>query len=974
MQALAPDPPDVPDFAGDASLGGSAADAAQQNRTFRAAKSPRRFIYGEGFYAGQLRAAWSYGPKREWLCLVHVLASHAIAGFGGQMTIAGQQVHLELSPEGWYRPAADQPYHSADPLFQTVIFSDPTEASAFLTYVAEQAGQSPWTDQHIGRGLSFAVSVLRWDNGETWRAVPEFRWLVQGRLVYDPRTGTDRYTSNLPLVIGDYLSHPFGCGIPREAIETAQWSDAASIADEMVALRDGGTDPRYRYNGTIFATENRRSVLTRLADHMVGAVFELSNGQWLICPGADDAPVDLTLSLDDMAGPLQVRAGRPTAELYNEGVATYVDAATAQEVETPTWPAEPNPFVVEDLGRRVRLTKSFQGARSAETAQRLLAAHLQVGRRPVSLSGTFKLRAAALRPWHVVRFTHDRLGWLNKPFRVTSWAFDPERGVELALREHEPAAWDWDEGAALTVPTVPATRLAAPVLDSTARQAGGSLVLNGHFEQELAGWTASVDQGVTWRAAGGYSSSAAAVLRAYGPVAEIASTPVPIEPGAVYSAGAWVRRDAPTAEGPGANFAIRWLDAAGGQIGVYTRALLSTETPPAGAGWVGGRLPIMAPPTARQAVVALQAHGAGAVLFDDAWLAAQPRWSDVYGDGRPDNYATDTQPGTNLVSNGGGERGDAIDLWFSLPDFVAGAVSYPYNKGETNPLWQSFGGYFSGSCWGVIPGSGYDDAVHRYVFFAGGGAVTGGLHRYKAGDVYSFRAKVQASEAFYTTVSPSVLLFDGDVGSQTQINLRDVGQYTVKPDKVWQWADIAIEFTVDDQLLNGNSTKWFVFGLGLMAWPGRTLRIDDAQFRLIASREGIAAGAVYQIAEGTGFGDIGPAGATVAQATVQVTSYELEVEISIHLDNINQAVPLSMNLFLFRDGVDVTSSSNLLATALTVPAGQTLQHSDALKLAGGVAADQPPTASTIALYAIETAGQSASMSQAYKLKLRARQI
>jgi hypothetical protein len=314
-----------------------------------------------------------------------------------------------------------------------------------------------WTADHRLRGRAWLACRFRWDATAFRTGVPKVTAVVRGRQVFDPRTGQTAWSANSALCAADWLETYRG--IPRARIGTLELVAAASIADEAVALRAGGTERRYETHGTLEADDDPRTVLPKLAAPMAGAIVN-TGGTWGIFAGAWSEPVQ-TLTLDDLRGDVTLNTRRQRRDLFNGIRATFVNPkADWQPVDAP--PLLNPGYVADDGDVEQYSTLEMPFTTSPAMVQRLMAIALERNRRQRSVSFPANLSALALRPWDVVEVDLGRLGGFTT--RVAGWTFSAEGGIDLVLEEEDSLCWAWD----------PAQE--TPMADAPSVSFGGSLV------------------------------------------------------------------------------------------------------------------------------------------------------------------------------------------------------------------------------------------------------------------------------------------------------------------------------------------------------------------------------------------------------------------------------------------------------------------------------------------------------------------
>ena len=148
-----------------------------------------------------------------------------------------------------------------------------------------------------------------------------FRFVVRGAQVYDPRTQTAAWSQNAGLCIRDFLTHSDGMALPVALIDDASFAAFANVCDQPVALKAGGTEPRYTINGTYDLSEEPKTVLARMCAACDGQLVMTPAGKVGITGGAFAAPT-VTITSDHIleAG---FEQGAGAFDAYNRLTASF---------------------------------------------------------------------------------------------------------------------------------------------------------------------------------------------------------------------------------------------------------------------------------------------------------------------------------------------------------------------------------------------------------------------------------------------------------------------------------------------------------------------------------------------------------------------------------------------------------------------------------------------------------------------------
>jgi hypothetical protein len=153
--------------------------------------------------------------------------------------------------------------------------------------------------------------------------------IARGVGVFDPRTATTGYSDNAALCIRDYLTHPDGMRIPASALDDVSFGAFATLCDEPVALKGGGTEPRYRLMGYHTLEDAPKDVLARMLAVCDGQLYQTIEGKIGIIGGAWSVP-DVTLTGDDILEMSLTEGSDPFTD-FNVLQGTYTDPANGYQ-------------------------------------------------------------------------------------------------------------------------------------------------------------------------------------------------------------------------------------------------------------------------------------------------------------------------------------------------------------------------------------------------------------------------------------------------------------------------------------------------------------------------------------------------------------------------------------------------------------------------------------------------------------------
>lgn len=439
------------------------------NSTMTGGANSDAFILGWYATEGQLVAppmshGWNDKTPNAWLTYVIEL------GAPGQtldsVIIDGEPVPLDTTPEpggAGYAVLGRIAGHA------WVKYYDGTQTAAD-PFLIERYGsyERPWTAQHIGTGIAYAVVTFTF-NREIFGGFPKVRFVVNGIPLYDPRkdstaggSGAQRWAnrstwavSRNPMVMiynilrGIELpgGHIWGGECEAEDLPFEPWASAMDKCDE---LHDG--EPRYRAGFEVFAEDEPYSVIQELLTACGGQLAEMG-GEWVPAVGAPDLPVMFITDDDLIVTEADDFAPFPSPEAtYNGAAATFPRPSSvweASEIEPIYFPT----LEAEDGGRRLMAALQVNACPHPKQVRRVAREAVRDSRRWRRHSLALPPEAGVLQPLDTISWTSARNGYSAKLFEVAEIVRDPLGAmVALVLRERDPSDYDF---AAETLPTPP---------------------------------------------------------------------------------------------------------------------------------------------------------------------------------------------------------------------------------------------------------------------------------------------------------------------------------------------------------------------------------------------------------------------------------------------------------------------------------------------------------------------------------------
>ena len=397
----------------------------------------RRIVYGTVRASGTLVFAETTDDDK-FLHMVIALAGHEINQFSSfridesDLTIANNEVD---SPSRFVVDGT-----RLVQIYSHLGTDDQTADANLVSRV------SKWTNQHRLRGIAYVYARLEFSADAFPQGLPNLSATMQGKKVFDPRDSTTAFSNNPALCIRDYLTDSrYGLGAPSSEIDDTAFQAAANACDETVALSGGGTQKRYTLDGTFETSQTPKEILEQMLTSC-GGILTYTNGKFSLKVAEYTAP-SITLTEDDMIGPVSIQATRSQQDNYN-AVKGVFSPSSSGYIPTDYPPVTSATFEAEDNNERRFLDYDLPFTTHPARAQRLAKIALFRNRQQVSLQLQASLKAFDLKVGDTVSVTLPRFGFSAKVFEVAEWNITlvagDQLGIDLVLRETASTVYDWN--------------------------------------------------------------------------------------------------------------------------------------------------------------------------------------------------------------------------------------------------------------------------------------------------------------------------------------------------------------------------------------------------------------------------------------------------------------------------------------------------------------------------------------------------
>lgn len=365
----------------------------------------------------------------------------------------------------------------------THLGDDDQVADPYLLFYYGDSGV--WTSDHRLRGNAYAMiqyfGVQLEEFNDVWGGqLPEFTPVIDSSLLYDPRKDSTRggsgahraddpatheFYDNAGLAALDWLHYENGYNFPIEIFNLASWRAFADLCDELVPLKNGGTEKRYRVAMTVnLASDLKKTVLARILVACDGRIYFDRDGLLCVRGGKWEAP-SVTLIAERDAVQALFLNGPGALERFNELVLKFLSPEQGYvESEGESW--LDGALVTAEGGVVITREADFTQVPSFSQARRLTKIAMAKGNPKwrgavrTNLAGLTAIGESAINlQWNELDGGTTKF---NGPFWCEAGMALAEdgTGVSIPLSSADAAAYDWDpdidEGDAPTeAPTLP---------------------------------------------------------------------------------------------------------------------------------------------------------------------------------------------------------------------------------------------------------------------------------------------------------------------------------------------------------------------------------------------------------------------------------------------------------------------------------------------------------------------------------------
>lgn len=385
----------------------------ERKQVLRSTSAPVTTIYGRTVCSGVLFfAEEEQGTSvKEWVHLAIAICGHPIDGV--------EKIWL-----------GDDDIHDYGPFVTYEIHSDRQTPDPFMLTNCQS-----WKPDMIGKGITWARISLKFDPDKFPAGLPNIKFLVRGKRIYDPRSGLVQWSDNAALCIRDFYTT--NLNVPNTELNDSQFINAANICDQYV-YDNNISRRRYTINGSLDADETAASVLDAMHEACAGSPTYMA-GRHGILVGAYYGPATMTINEGQIISDVKIVPEAAFGDKINIVNGTFIDKnQDYSEVEYPA--VKVQQYINED-GREFPADAKFRFVNDVFQAQQLAQIKINLSRIGRVITFTMNLSGYMYRPGYFVYLNLPALGIINQEFRIYEWSINPTQGVDITLKQETAQVW-----------------------------------------------------------------------------------------------------------------------------------------------------------------------------------------------------------------------------------------------------------------------------------------------------------------------------------------------------------------------------------------------------------------------------------------------------------------------------------------------------------------------------------------------------
>lgn len=322
-------------------------------------------------------------------------------------------------------------------------------------FVSELSEEELWSTDHRLAGLAYLSFRYKY-NSEKINSLPSVTAVVDGCVLYDPRTDEEAFSSNAALVILDYMrSSVYGETISDEEINFDSFVVAAGIADRTLETYDesGEYYKPIDINGVIDSGESRLDNIKTLLTH-THASLPYSGGQYHLKIRSETAP-EFIFNDDNIVGDISI-GSTGASDRYNRVTVTFTDPELNWQENTVVYPTDDDEYQLllsedNNIEQHAEVTANMitNQYQALDYARR----YLYESRKSLAIGFSALPTARSVLPGSIVEVQTAQLdGFL---FSVEKRILTADGEYRLTLKEYDPTLYNWINTADLSKGATP---------------------------------------------------------------------------------------------------------------------------------------------------------------------------------------------------------------------------------------------------------------------------------------------------------------------------------------------------------------------------------------------------------------------------------------------------------------------------------------------------------------------------------------
>ncbi len=384
-------------------------------------------VYGQSKIGGTIVYIGVSGLENEYFHVVYAMCEGEISGYDSHY------IDDVISTDPKFTGHVDITEYVGTP----TQFADPLLVAAF----------PGWTANHQLKGVAYVSVRYKWRQG-VFSSLPRLTSVVNGKLVYDPRSSTTYWSANNALCAYDYATNNiYGKGLSSLDFDMDALFASANECDLMVTPY--GSEPleqQFEMHGVV---DTSRPVIDNMKTMTASfrAGMSSSGGKYKISVDRDDAAI-FDLDQSKIIGGFSFSGGDKRGK-KNRVSTTFRNPEKNWKADIAI--KESSVFFANDdavvLDANVNLPLNTRYWRAADNSFYIL----KKSRQQISFSCVATIEALSVETGDVINVTHPSAGWVNKKFRVSA---DMMYNGNIAISgiEHESSVYSRDSHSADIVP------------------------------------------------------------------------------------------------------------------------------------------------------------------------------------------------------------------------------------------------------------------------------------------------------------------------------------------------------------------------------------------------------------------------------------------------------------------------------------------------------------------------------------------